>query len=92
MSNYSDLKNSWTRNSSLSSSDFNPFKSLPIPIPDSNIEHYYNTLIGTYSQPTNISPANSVQPIYYFQNVKDGKLVGENVWNRHSSLNNYSCK
>ena len=88
MSSYSKLNNSWTRNSSLSSSAFNPFKSLPIPDPNSNVENYYNTLIGTYAPPTNITPNNSPYPMYYNQPVKNGKLVNNSVW---QTQNMYNC-
>jgi hypothetical protein len=56
---YSTLKDTWTKKTTLHSSDFDPFKSS---LDQTFKENYYNTLITEYKNAYAITPDNSLFP------------------------------
>lgn len=82
---YSSLKDTWTKKSSLHTSSFNPFKNQPIPEHEIK-ENFYVNQANTYRVCSNVTPANSVQMPSRFYNVRNGLIQPNTEWK-----NNYFC-
>lgn len=79
---YSTLKDTWTKKSSLHTSEFDPFKNL-----NEITENYYVRQQNTYTTYANVTPSNTISlPIKYYT-VKNGLIDVNNSWK-----NSYHCK
>jgi hypothetical protein len=72
---YSTLKDTWTKKSSLHTSSFDPFKNL-----NELKENYYVNQASTYTTYANVTPSNTISlPIKYYK-VNNGLIQVDNSW------------